>query len=196
MVREASWERKTSETDISLSLRLDGRGEARISTGIPFLNHMLDQIARHGLLDLRIEARGDLEVDFHHTVEDVGICLGKAIRAALGGGSGIRRFGHAQVPMDESLVSVTLDLSGRPYLVYRIPLEGVYAGEFPVSLAREFFRAVCVHGGITLHIHAIEAHEPHHTLEAAFKAFGRALAEAATVDDRNPEVPSTKGSLD
>ncbi len=196
MVREASLERKTSETDISLSLRLDGKGEATISTGIPFLDHMLDQIARHGFMDLRIQAKGDLDVDLHHTVEDVGICLGKVIREAVGGGSGIRRFGHAQIPMDESLVSVTLDISGRPYLVYRVPLEEVRVGEFPVGLAREFFRAVSIHGGLTLHIHAIEAHEPHHTLEAAFKAFGRALAEAVTLDERNTGVPSTKGSLD
>jgi imidazoleglycerol-phosphate dehydratase len=157
---------------------------------------MLAQTARHGLLDLTLRARGDLDVDFHHTVEDVGICLGRALRKALGDGSGIRRFGHAQVPMDESLVSVTLDLSGRPHLVYKVPFRVERVGTFPVDLAKEFFRALCVHAGMTLHIHGLEEGEAHHSIEATFKAFGRALAEASALDERILGIPSTKGSLD
>lgn len=192
-VRESKAERKTSETHVEVGLRLDGTGRAKVSTGIPFLDHMLHQVARHGWLDLELRARGDLEVDLHHTVEDVGICLGKALRQALGDGSGVRRFGHAQVPMDESLVGVSLDLSGRPYLVCRLPERIDRSGPFPVGLMEEFFRALSVHGGITLHIHAIEGRDPHHLMEAAFKAFGRALAEAAAKDARSQGVPSTKG---
>ena len=195
-MRKASVERKTSETEIRVDLCLDGSGQARVSTGIPFLDHMLEQMVRHGLLDLTIRARGDLEVDFHHTVEDVGICLGKAVRQALGDAWGIRRFGHAQVPMDESLVSVTLDLSGRPYLVCRLRPRGKKAGAFPVDLVQEFFRAFSVHGGMNLHIHALEVGEAHHNVEATFKAFGRALADAVTVNERIQGIPSTKGSLD
>lgn len=195
-LRKASVERKTSETEIQLDLCLDGTGLSEISTGIPFLDHMIEQLVRHGFLDLNLRAQGDLAVDFHHTVEDIGICLGKAIRQAMGEPIGIRRFGHAQVPMDESLVSVTLDISGRPYLVYRVPTHTALVGSFPVALAQEFFRALCAHGGLTLHIHAIEGQEAHHTLEAAFKAFGRALADALAYDERVRGIPSTKGAMD
>jgi imidazoleglycerol-phosphate dehydratase len=198
MVRTASLHRKTSETEIHLELALDGRGHSDIASGIPFLDHMLEQMARHGLLDVTLRAKGDLKVDFHHTVEDIGICLGKGIKQALGDASGIRRFGHAQVPMDDSLVSVTLDISGRPYLVYRIPeITGQgRVGAFPVALAPEFFRALCAQAGLTLHIHALEGREMHHLLEACFKAFGRALAQAIAFDERVTGVPSTKGVLD
>jgi imidazoleglycerol-phosphate dehydratase len=195
-VRKATVERKTRETDIHLTFCLDGSGNSDISTGVSFLDHMLDQVARHGHFDLTLRAKGDLDVDFHHTVEDIGICLGKAVRQALGDASGIRRFAHAQVPMDESLVSVTLDLSGRPHLVYKVPIQTERVGEFPVTLARDFFNALSIHAGLTLHIHCLEGQEGHHTLEAAFKAFGRALAEAISYDDRVSGIPSTKGSLD
>jgi imidazoleglycerol-phosphate dehydratase len=156
---------------------------------------MLAQLARHGLLDLSVSAKGDLEVDFHHTVEDLGICMGKALRQAIGDASGIRRFGHAQIPMDDSLVSVSMDVSGRPYLVYKVTTRTERVGNFPVELVREFFRAVSVHAGITLHIHALEGEEAHHTVEATFKAFARALSEALALDERMKGVPSTKGSL-
>jgi imidazoleglycerol-phosphate dehydratase len=175
---------------------LDGTGRADISTGIPFFDHMLEQLARHGMMDISIKAKGDVEVDFHHTVEDVGICTGQAIRKALGDSKGIRRFGHAQVPMDDSLVSVSMDISGRPYLVYRVANQAGWVGAFPVNLIQEFYRAVSQHAGITLHIHALEGQEPHHTTEATFKAFSRALAEAVSSDERVQGVPSTKGSLD
>ncbi|MGQ9858893.1 MAG: imidazoleglycerol-phosphate dehydratase HisB [Thermodesulfobacteriota bacterium] len=195
-MRESRTERKTSETHVEVWINLDGKGRAEVSTGIPFLDHMLQQVARHGWLDLKLKAKGDLEVDLHHTVEDVGICLGKAIRQALGGGKGIMRFGHAQVPMDESLVGVTVDLSGRPYLVCRFPKRLDEAGGFPIGLVEQFFRGLSVHAGMTLHIHGVEGKDPHHLMEAAFKAFGRALAEAVVVDVRNQSVPSTKEMLD
>jgi imidazoleglycerol-phosphate dehydratase len=196
VLRQASVERKTSETEIQLDLCLDGAGRSEISTGIPFLDHMLQQVVRHGFLDMTLRAKGDLEVDFHHTVEDIGICLGRAFRRALGDAARIRRFGHAQVPMDDSLVSVTMDISGRPYLVYKVPTSTSMVGSFPVALAREFFRALSVHGGLTLHIHALEGQDAHHTLEAAFKAFGRALAGAVAYDERVRGIPSTKDALD
>jgi imidazoleglycerol-phosphate dehydratase len=188
--------RKTSETEIQVELCLDGTGRCEISTGVPFLDHMLEQMTRHGLLDLTLRARGDLEVDFHHTVEDVGICVGRAIRSALGDAVGIVRFGEAVIPMDESLVSVALDISGRPYLVFKLSMEEERIGTFPVALVEEFFRALSVHAGITLHIHGLEGHNAHHSVEAAFKAFGRALAKAAARDERVQGVPSTKGSLE
>jgi imidazoleglycerol-phosphate dehydratase len=188
-------QRKTSETDIRLTLCLEGSGKSKITTGIPFLDHMLDQMVRHGLLDLSLQARGDLQVGLHHTVEDVGICIGKAIKEALGDAQGIRRFGYAQVPMDETLVSVTIDISGRPYLAYRLPTLTDREGAFPLPLTREFFRALSVHGGITLHIRYLEGEEAHHVAEAVFKAFGRALREATTYDERVEGIPSTKGTL-
>ena len=196
LLRKARVERKTSETEVRVELCLDGSGRTDVDTGIPFLDHMLGQLARHGLLDLNVSAKGDLQVDFHHTVEDLGICLGKALREAIGDAFGIRRFGHAQIPMDDSLVSVSMDISGRPYLVYRVPTRTERVGNFPVGLVQEFFRAVSVHAGITLHIHALEGQEAHHTVEATFKAFARALAEALERDERMKGVPSTKGSLE
>lgn len=196
LLRKAQVERKTSETEVRVELCLDGSGRTEVDTGIPFLDHMLGQLARHGLLDLNVWAKGDLQVDFHHTVEDLGICLGKALREAIGDAFGIRRFGHAQIPMDDSLVSVSMDISGRPYLVYRVPTRTERVGNFPVGLVQEFFRAVSVHAGITLHIHALEGQEAHHTLEATFKAFARALAEALERDERMKGVPSTKGTLE
>ncbi len=196
MARESKIERKTSETQVEVRLGLDGTGQAAISTGIPFLDHMLEQVARHGWLDLEVRARGDLQVDLHHTVEDVGICLGKALRQALGDAAGIRRFGHAQVPMDESLVGVSLDLSGRPFLVCRVPRGVGGSGSFPVGLMEEFFRALSVHAGMTLHIHILWGRDPHHLMEAAFKSFGRALAEAVALEPRSRGVPSTKGIVD
>ena len=195
-MRKASIARKTSETEIEVELCLEGTGRCEISTGVPFLDHMLEQMARHGLLDIALRAQGDLEVDSHHTVEDVGICMGKAIRSALGDARGIVRFGQAQVPMDESLVSVALDISGRPYLVYKVFMDEERIGTFPVALVQEFFRALSVHAGITLHIHGLEGSNAHHSVEAAFKAFGRALAQAAVLDERIQGVPSTKGSLE
>lgn len=196
VARESKIERKTKETSVEVRLQLDGSGTSQISTGIHFLDHMLEQLARHGWFDLEVKARGDLEVDFHHTVEDVGICLGRAIKKALGDGAGIRRFAHAQVPMDESLVGVSLDLSGRPYLAFSLPkgIEGSVS--FPVGLLEEFFRALSIHGGMTLHINGLRGKDPHHLMEATFKAFGRALAEAVSLEPRSRGVPSTKGIVD
>lgn len=196
VARESKIKRQTSETQVEVRLQLDGTGTSEVSTGIHFLDHMLEQLARHGWFDLEVRARGDLEVDFHHTVEDVGICLGKAIKEALGDGSCIRRFAHAQVPMDESLVGVSLDLSGRPYLACSLPKGIEPSGIFPVGLLEEFFRALSVHGGITLHINGLRGKDPHHLMEATFKAFGRALAEAVALEPRSRGVPSTKGIVD
>ncbi len=196
MERESKVQRKSSETDVEVRFALDGNGTSEISTGIPFLDHMLGQLARHGWFDLQVRARGDLEVDYHHTVEDVGICLGKAMREALGDAAGIRRFGHAMVPMDESLVGVSLDLSGRPYLACGLPKDMERAGDFPVGLLEEFFRALSVHAGMTLHIDVFRGTDPHHLMEATFKAFGRALAEAVAREPRSRGVPSTKGIVD
>ncbi len=196
MARESKIQRNTSETQVEVKLCLEGTGKSQISTGISFLDHMLEQLARHGWFDLEVRARGDLKVDFHHTVEDVGICLGKAIKEALGGGAGIRRFAHVQVPMDESLVGVSMDLSGRPYLFCRLPRRMERAGDFSVGLLEEFFRALSVHGGITLHIDFLRGKDPHHLMEATFKAFGRALAEAVALEPRSQGVPSTKGVVD
>ena len=194
--RKASVHRKTNETDIALDICLDGKGVSEIDTGVPFFDHMLDQTVRHGFLDLTLKAEGDIEVDYHHTVEDVGICIGQGIRKALGDASGIRRYGHARIPMDDSLADVTLDISGRPYLVYRIPDHtDKRVGRFPISLAPEYFRALIMHAGITLHIHVVEGNESHHMIEAVFKAFGRALAEAVSFDERIRGIPSTKGVL-
>ena len=188
-------ERKTRETDIRLKLELDGRGTARLETGVPFLEHMLTLFAVHGLFDLELHARGDLEIDAHHTVEDIGICLGDALKSALGDRKGIRRYGHAVVVMDEARAEVALDLSNRPFLVYRIPEIHARVGQFDTELASEFFRAFCVHGGVTLHVVVPCGSNTHHVLEAIFKAFGRALDEASLPDRRRGDVPSSKGSL-
>lgn len=193
--RTASIERKTKETDIRLSLNLDGKGETRLSSGIPFFDHMLEQIGRHGLIDLYIEAHGDLEIDAHHTVEDIGICLGESLRDALGDKSGIVRYGHAYVPLDEALSRVVLDLSGRPGLEYAVAFPKERVGDFDVDLFKEFFQAVCNHARITLHIDCIRGANNHHIIETVFKAFGRALRMAVEPDPRQSGIPSTKGAL-
>jgi len=193
--RKASITRKTRETDIELELNLDGSGQAEIDTTIPFLDHMLDQVARHGLVDLRIRARGDREIDDHHTVEDIGICLGEALHDAAGDKAGIVRYGHAYVPLDEALSRVVLDLSGRPGLEYHVHFPKERVGDFDVDLFREFFQAVANHGRITLHIDSIRGENNHHIIETVFKALGRALRMAVSPDPRQSGVPSTKGAL-
>lgn len=193
--RTASIKRNTKETDISLSLNLDGHGTAELNTGIPFLDHMLEQIARHGLIDLSINATGDLEIDAHHTVEDIGICLGEALHDAVGDKAGIMRYGHAYVPLDEALSRVVLDLSGRPGLEYRVDFPKETVGGFDIELFREFFQAVSNHGRITLHIDALCGNNNHHIIETVFKAFGRALRMAVESDPRQSGIPSTKGAL-
>lgn len=196
MNRIGSISRKTSETDITITVNLDGTGIGEISTGIGFFDHMLTHVSKHGLLDLRVAAEGDLYVDFHHTVEDVGLACGEALRMALGDKKGIRRYGSAAVPMDETLATVTLDLSGRPYLVYANPLADRSAGNFPLDLVSVFLQALADRGGITLHARVHYAENPHHAAEAVFKALGRALREAVELDSRVTGVPSTKGVLE
>jgi len=193
--RNASITRTTKETDIELKLNLDGSGISSINTSIPFLDHMLEQVARHGLVDLTIEAKGDREIDDHHTVEDIGICFGEALHDALGDKSGIRRYGQSYVPLDEALSRVVLDLSGRPGMEYHIPFPKERVGDFDVDLFKEFFQAIVNHGKITLHIDAIRGDNNHHMIETAFKAFGRALRMAVEKDDRVSGIPSTKGAL-
>jgi len=193
--RIASIKRNTKETDICLSLNLDGHGTAELSTGIPFLDHMLEQIARHGLIDLSVKATGDLEIDAHHTVEDIGICFGEALHDAVGDKAGIVRYGHAYVPLDEALSRVVLDLSGRPGLEYRVDFPKETVGGFDIELFKEFFQAVSNHGRITLHIDALCGNNNHHIIETVFKAFGRALRMAVESDPRQSGIPSTKGAL-
>jgi len=195
MSRKASINRKTNETNIQLSVNLGGSGACEIQSSIPFLDHMLEQIARHGLVDLSVKATGDREIDDHHTVEDIGICLGEALRDAIGDKSGIVRYGHAYVPLDESLSRVVLDFSGRAGLVYNVSFPKERVGEFDVDLFREFFQAVANHGHVTLHIDTIRGNNNHHIIETVFKAFGRALRMAAAKDKRVTGVPSTKGAL-
>jgi len=195
MGRKAEVQRKTTETDITLAVDLDGTGEHGIDTGIPFLDHMLALFAKHGLFDLQVAAKGDLEVDFHHTVEDVGLCLGEAIRNAAADKRGIRRFGFASVPMMESLATITLDLCGRPYLVFVGDLPAERAGEFDADLIEEFIRALSNEAGLTVHVQIVRGRNLHHSAEAIFKALGRALDEATSIDPRSGQIPSTKGSL-
>src|SRR5512138_1126985 len=195
MARTATIERVTKETSIRLSIDLDGSGVGKVCTSVPFLDHMLDLFARHGLFDLEIEATGDIDIDFHHTVEDIGIVLGQAIREALGDKAGIRRYGQATVPMDETLASVAIDLSGRPFLVYHVTLPKVKIGEFDVELAREFFQAFVNNLGSNLHINVMYGDNVHHVLEACFKATARALDTATQVDPRIQGVMSTKGTI-
>jgi len=193
--RSASLDRKTSETEITLRISLDGEGRSSIRTGIPFFDHMLTLFSRHGLVDLDVEAKGDIEVDYHHTVEDVGLALGAAFTKALGDKSGIRRYGSAYVPMDEALARVVVDCSGRPYLAYEVP-RGVEAiGLFPFQLVEEFLRAFSVQAGLTLHVSILAGRDAHHMSEAIFKALGRALDVAVSRDDRVKGIPSTKGVL-
>jgi imidazoleglycerol-phosphate dehydratase len=193
--RRAQINRATTETDIELELGLDGSGLSTINTGIGFFDHMLTAFAKHGCLDLQLKCKGDLQVDQHHTVEDVGICLGQAIDKALGSKEGITRFGHAYVPMDEALARVAIDLSGRSFLVLEPPFDEAAVGEFPVSLVSEFFRAVADHGNANIHIDLLRSSNNHHGIEAIFKAFGRALDAASLLSPRVHGVPSTKGSL-
>ncbi len=190
--RKAKIERKTTETDISVEINLDGTGTAEIDTPIGFINHMLELCAYHGGLDLKVRAYGDLQVDYHHLMEDLGICLGQAINKALGEKKGIRRFGFSKVPMDEALAEVVIDISGRPYLVYRIKKTGSMK-DMPVSLFKDFFRALSVHSMMNLHIILHYGEDLHHIFEAVFKAFGRALKEASEVV--SVRIPSTKGTL-
>ncbi|MFA7402853.1 MAG: imidazoleglycerol-phosphate dehydratase HisB [Pelobacteraceae bacterium] len=195
MSRTATIERVTKETRIRLSLTVDGSGNAAICTSVPFLDHMLNLFARHGLFDLDVEASGDIDIDFHHTVEDIGIVLGEAFKQSLGKKEGIRRYGQATVPMDETLASVAVDISGRPYLVYHVNLPKVKIGEFDVELAREFFQAFVNNCGLNLHINVMYGDNVHHIIEACFKAFARALDTASQLDPRVEGVMSTKGVL-
>ncbi len=195
-MRTAEIQRRTAETDIAVRVNLDGTGAAELSTGIGFFDHMLHQIARHGMIDLVVDARGDLEVDGHHTVEDVGIALGDAFKAALGDKAGITRYGFAYVPLDESLSRVVLDLSGRAALVFEASFTAPMAGGFDTQLVREFFQAFANHAGVTLHVDNLRGVNAHHQIESIFKAFGRALRAAVTVDERaGGRMPSTKGVL-
>jgi len=194
--RHAEVQRKTTETQVKVRLDLDGTGQSRIHTTMPFLDHMLTLMAKHGRLDLTVMARGDTEVDFHHTVEDIGIVLGETVSKALQKKQGIKRYGSFSVPMDEAIARVDLDLSGRPYLIYEVPLpKKKMIRDFDVELIEEFFKAFVVHSGTTLHINVPYGKNPHHVLEAIFKAFGRALDLAVQMDPRTCGVPSTKGKL-
>lgn len=195
-MRTAEIQRRTAETDIAVRVNLDGTGAAELSTGIGFFDHMLHQIARHGMIDLVVDAKGDLEVDGHHTVEDVGIALGDAVKAALGDKAGITRYGFAYVPLDESLSRVVLDLSGRAALVFEADITAPMVGAFDTQLVREFFQAFANHAGVTLHVDNLRGVNAHHQIESIFKAFGRALRAAVTVDERaGGRMPSTKGVL-
>lgn len=193
--RTADVERKTKETEIHVSIELDGSGESDISTGIGFFDHMLAAVAKHGLFDLKIQARGDLEVDPHHTVEDVGISVGHAIDKALGDKSGIARFGWAAVPMDEALILTCVDLSGRGMLCYNVDIEQEKIGALDTVLISEFFESLARNAGMTLHIHKLSGEDPHHTAEATFKSFAKALQSATRTSERIRGVPSTKGAL-
>ena len=195
MTRTAKTERKTKETEISISLNIDGAGRAQIDTGIPFFNHMLDIFTRHGLFDTEIKARGDIDVDYHHTVEDVGLALGQCFKEALGDKQGIRRFGEASCPLDETLARVVVDLSGRPYLSYNVKIRPGRVGDFDTDLPHEFFAAFANQLGMNLHIDVIRGENPHHIIEACFKAFARAMDAATGLDERIKGVLSTKGSL-
>jgi imidazoleglycerol-phosphate dehydratase len=188
--------RKTNETDLHVRVNLDGKGEARVKTGIGFFDHMLEAFARHGLLDLTVEGRGDLHVDGHHTVEDTGIGLGLAVAQALGNRAGIRRYADSMVPLDEALVRCVLDVSGRPYLSYHIDIpKWQMLGDYDVFLTPEFFRALVLNAGLTVHLDLIRGDNPHHIVEAAFKAFARSFDSATALDPRVTGVPSTKGTL-
>jgi len=194
--RRAEVARNTKETRITVSVNLDGSGESRIDTGLPFLEHMLEQVARHGLIDIALEAKGDLHIDAHHTVEDIGITLGQAIAKAAGDRKGIRRYGHAYVPLDEALSRVVFDFSGRPGLEYHVDFPRSRVGEFDVDLVHEFFQGFCNHALVTLHVDCLRGKNAHHNAETLFKAFGRALRMALEIDARAAgTIPSTKGSL-
>ncbi|MDP2606789.1 MAG: imidazoleglycerol-phosphate dehydratase HisB [Deltaproteobacteria bacterium] len=195
MGRTARVERKTKETVISVELELDGSGRAEIETGMPFFNHMLESFTRHGLFDIRIKAKGDIEVDYHHTVEDVGLALGQAFKESLGDKQGIRRFGEASCPLDETLAKVVVDISGRPYLSYNVKIRPGRVGDFDTDLPHEFFAAFANQLGMNLHMDVIRGENPHHIIEACFKSFARAMDLATQLDPRIQGVLSTKGSL-
>ena len=194
-MRKAEVSRNTRETRIAVKLNLDGTGRTKIGSGVPFLDHMLEQVARHGVFDLEVSAKGDLQIDAHHTVEDIGITLGQAFHKAAGGKSGLRRYGHAYVPLDEALSRAVVDLSGRPGLEFRIKFSRARIGEFDVDLVHEFFQGFVNHAGITLHLENLSGTNAHHQAETVFKAFARALRMAVEPDPRVKGVPSTKGSL-
>jgi imidazoleglycerol-phosphate dehydratase len=194
--RTAKIERNTRETQIAVTVNLDGTGRADVATGVPFLDHMLDQLARHGLLDIGVAAKGDLHIDAHHTVEDIGITLGQAVREALGDKAGLTRFGHAYAPLDEALSRVVIDLSGRPGLEFHVPFTRAMIGAFDVDLTHEFFQGFVNHAQVTLHIDNLRGQNAHHQAETVFKAFARALRQAITPDPRAAgAIPSTKGTL-
>ena len=195
-MRQVEVTRNTSETQVTITLNLDGSGLAKLNSGVPFLDHMLDQIARHGMFDLTIEAKGDTHIDDHHTVEDIGITLGQALAKAVGDKAGLNRYGHSYVPLDETLSRVVIDLSGRPELEFHVPFTRARIGTFDVDLSIEFFRGFANHAGVTLHIDNLRGVNAHHQMETVFKAFGRALRMAVAIDPRAQGiVPSTKGSL-
>jgi len=193
--RQATIERTTTETQIRVEFALDGAGRSQIHTTIPFLDHMLQLLSKHGFFDLTIQAKGDTEIDDHHTVEDIGIVLGEALKQSLGKKEGIRRFGWASVPLDETLAQVTIDLSGRPYLVYRVELSQQRIKSFDLGLFEDFFQAFVTHGGLNLHVNVPYGRNPHHIMEAVFKALAKALDQATSMDERVTGVLSTKGSL-
>jgi imidazoleglycerol-phosphate dehydratase len=193
--RSAELERKTRETSVALALRLDGSGHGEIRTGVPFLDHMLESFARHGFFDLRVEATGDLHIDDHHTVEDVGIVLGRAFKQALGDRGGIRRFGEATVPLDEALCTAVIDLSGRCYLAYNVPIKEERVGAFQTILVHDFMKALSDEAGMNLHLNLHSGRNPHHIIEATFKALARAMDQATTIEPRLSGVLSTKGTL-
>jgi imidazoleglycerol-phosphate dehydratase len=195
MARQAQVTRDTQETQITVKINLDGTGKAKLASGVPFLDHMLDQIARHGLVDLEVKAKGDLHIDAHHTVEDIGITLGQALAKAVGDKKGVRRYGHAYVPLDEALSRVVVDLSGRPGLEMSGKFTRARVGEFDVDLVREFFQGFVNHAQVTLHLDNLKGANTHHQVETLFKAFGRALRMAVELDPRVKGVPSTKGKL-
>ncbi len=194
-MRKGKVKRKTSETTISMEMDLDGSGRAEIDTTVPFMNHMLTLFSRHGLFDIKIAGKGDRDVDDHHLVEDLGICLGELVKEALGSKEGIKRYGSALLPMDESLCSIAIDLSGRPYLIYNVEFGEARIGDFDPALLKEFFKSFSDHSGMTLHINVLYGKNNHHVAESIFKAFARALRRAASLDDRIQGVMSTKGSL-
>jgi len=196
MSRQASIDRQTKETQIQLSLEIDGKGQSQIATPVPFLDHMLTLFARHGFFDLSVAAKGDIEIDAHHTVEDLGICLGEAFKKALGDKAGIRRFGRGTMPMHEALASVIIDFSGRPFLVFNVDMPKAQIGNFETELVEEFFVAFCNHAGANVHINLAYGDNLHHIIEAIYKAFGRAVDEATQQDPRIEGVLSTKGKLE
>ncbi|WP_119390541.1 imidazoleglycerol-phosphate dehydratase HisB [Taklimakanibacter lacteus] len=195
-MRKASIERKTTETEIAVTVDLDGKGAYDVKTGVGFLDHMLEQLARHSLIDIKVRAKGDLHIDFHHTTEDSGIALGQAVARALGDRKGIRRYASLHLPMDEALTRAAIDVSGRPFLIWKVAFSGPRIGEFDTELVREWFQAFAMNAGVTLHVETLYGDNSHHIAESCFKALARALREAIEIDPRQKDrIPSTKGSL-